>query len=52
MVNLNIIAIPTTLSEALSKKKRKQATNVEMETLEVQHVGVDEIASRKETSGV
>ena len=34
LVNLNTIAIPTTLSEALSNKRWKQAMNEEMEALE------------------
>jgi hypothetical protein len=34
LVSLNTIVIPTTLSEALSKEKWKQAMNVEMEALE------------------
>ena len=33
LVNLNTISIPTTLSEALSNEKWKQAMNIEMEAL-------------------
>ena len=34
LVSLNTISIPTTVSEALTNEKWKQATNVEMEALE------------------
>ena len=53
LVSLNTIVIPTTLSEALSNEKWKQAMNMEMEALEKkQNLGVGEIASKKETRGV
>jgi saccharopine dehydrogenase-like NADP-dependent oxidoreductase len=53
LVSLNTIVIPTTLSEALSNEKWKQAMNVEMEALEKKpNLGVGEIAGMKETCGV
>ena len=53
LVSLNTISIPTTVSEALTNEKWKQATNVEMEALEKkQNLGVGKMASGKETCGV
>ena len=52
LVSLNTIPIPTTLSEALSNEKWKQAMNVEIEVLEKQNLGIGEVANRKETCGV
>ena len=50
LVSLNTISIPTTISEALTNEKRKQAMNVEMEALEKNKTW--DISSNKETCGV
>ncbi|RVW76008.1 Retrovirus-related Pol polyprotein from transposon RE1 [Vitis vinifera] len=52
LVSLNTISIPTTVSEALTDEKWKQAMNVEMEALEKkQNLGVERYKARLVAKG-